>query len=301
VAGSWLSLGADQQALAIARETLATYEQSLALSEKMHELGATSALQLNQTRTLVESARADVARYSGQVAQGSNALNLLVGQSVEASLLPQRLDVATSGLAALPAGLDSQVLLRRPDISAAEHALRAANANIGAARAAFFPSIRLTGGIGSVSNELSGLFESGTRVWSFVPQVSIPIFQGGRLRANLGMANAERDIALAQYEKAIQAGFREVADALALSQTLAEQREAMERLVAAAQQAHDLSEARYNAGMDSFLTLLDARRSLYSARQGLVAVQLAEQANRISLYKALGGGWLENSPAVQAP
>ena len=301
VAGSWLSLGADQQALAIARETLATYEQSLALSEKMHELGATSALQLNQTRTLVESARADVARYSGQVAQGSNALNLLVGQSVDASLLPQRLDVATSGLAALPAGLDSQVLLRRPDISAAEHALRAANANIGAARAAFFPSIRLTGGIGSVSNELSGLFESGTRVWSFVPQVSIPIFQGGRLRANLGMANAERDIALAQYEKAIQAGFREVADALALSQTLAEQREAMERLVAAAQQAHDLSEARYNAGMDSFLTLLDARRSLYSARQGLVAVQLAEQANRISLYKALGGGWLENSPAVQAP
>ena len=176
---------------------------------------------------------------------------------------------------------------------AAEHSLRGANANIGAARAAFFPSIRLTGAIGSASGELSGLFESGTRVWSFMPQVSLPIFQGGRLRANLGMATAERDIALANYEKAIQAGFREVADALALSQTLAEQRTALEALVAAAQQAHDLSQARYDAGMDSFLVLLDARRSLYSARQGLVAVQLAEQANRISLYKALGGGWVE--------
>ena len=295
VAGSWLALGADEQALAIARDTLASYEESLALSQKMFDLGATSALQLNQTRTLVESARADVARYSGQVAQGRNALALLVGQPVDSSLLPNQLDIDSSGVAALPAGLPSEVLLRRPDVMAAEHSLRGANANIGAARAAFFPSIRLTGAIGSASGELSGLFESGTRVWSFMPQVSLPIFQGGRLRANLGMATAERDIALANYEKAIQAGFREVADALALSQTLAEQRTALEALVAAAQQAHDLSQARYDAGMDSFLVLLDARRSLYSARQGLVAVQLAEQANRISLYKALGGGWVETA------
>lgn len=295
VAASWLGVGADEQSLAIARDTLATYEESLALSERMFELGASSALQLNQTRTLVESARADVARYTGQVAQGRNALNLLVGQPVDASLLPGQLDADSSGLVGLPAGVPSEVLLRRPDVMAAEHRLRSANANIGAARAAFFPSISLTGSIGSASGELSGLFESGTKVWSFIPQVNLPIFQGGKLRANLGMATADRDIALANYEKAIQSGFAEVADGLALSQTLAQQRTATEALVAAAQQAHDLSQARYDAGMDSFLVLLDARRSLYSARQGLVAVQLAEQANRISLYKALGGGWVENN------
>ena len=295
VASSWLALGADEQALAIARDTQASYEESLGLAEKMFELGATSALQLNQTRTLVESARADVARYTGQVAQGRNALNLLVGQPVDGSLLPTGLDLASSGIDALPAGVPSDVLLRRPDVMAAEYQLRSANANIGAARAAFFPSIRLTGGVGSASGELSGLFESGTKIWSFTPQISLPIFQGGALRANLGMANADRDIALAQYEKAIQSGFAEVADGLALSQTLAQQRTAMEALLAAAQQAHDLSQARYDAGMDSFLVLLDARRSLYSARQGLVAVQLAEQANRIGLYKALGGGWVETA------
>lgn len=293
VAGSWLALGADQQSLAIARDTLDSHLASLELAQKMFDLGATSALQLNQTKTLVEAARADVARYTGQVAQGVNALNLLVGRSVEPALLPTALDLSSSGVAALPAGVPSEVLLRRPDVMAAEYQLRGANANIGAARAAFFPSIRLTAGIGSASGELSGLFESGTGIWSFMPQVTLPIFQGGRLRANLGMATADRDIALAQYEKAIQAGFRDVADALVLSRTLGEQRAAQEALLAAAQQAHDLSQARYDAGLDSFLVLLDARRSLYAARQAVVATQLAEQANRISLYKVLGGGWVE--------
>lgn len=291
VAGSWLALGADQQALVIARDTLASHEESLQLATRMFELGATSELQLSQTRTLVESARADVARYTGQVAQGTNALNLLVGQGVDTALLPTGLDLQTSGVAALPAGVPSEVLLRRPDVIAAEHQLRGANANIGAARASFFPSISLTGSIGSASGELSGLFESGTKVWSFIPQINLPIFQGGRLRANLGMATADRDIALAQYEKAIQSGFREVADALALTRTLAEQRAAQEALLQAAQKAHDLSQIRYDAGMDSFLVLLDARRSLYAARQAVVATQLAEQANRITLYKVLGGGW----------
>lgn len=295
VASSWLALGADQQSLAIARDTLGSYQSSLELAEKMFELGATSELQLSQTRTLVETARADVARYSGQVAQGVNALNLLAGQNLDAGLLPSSLDVATSGIGALPAGVPSEVLLRRPDVMAAEYQLRSANASIGAARAAFFPSIRLTGGAGTASGELSGLFESGTRIWSFMPQISLPIFQGGRLRANLGMATADRDIALAQYEKAIQAGFRDVADALVLSQTLAEQRSAQDALLAAAQKAHDLSQARYEAGLDSFLVLLDARRSLYSARQALVATQLAEQANRVTLYKVLGGGWSEQT------
>jgi multidrug efflux system outer membrane protein len=154
-----------------------------------------------------------------------------------------------------------------------------------------FPSISLTAGIGSISGELSGLFESNTGFWSFVPQINIPIFQGGRLRARLGMARADRDIALAEYEKSIQSGFREVADALALGQSLAAQHRAQAALLEAAQKAHDLSQARYDAGLDSFLVLLDARRTLYAARQSLLATQLAEQGNRVTLYKALGGGW----------
>ncbi len=291
VANSWLGLGADRELLRIAEATLDSYEQSLRLTEKRQQLGAASALVLYQTRAIVESARADVARFAGQVAQDTNALNLLVGQSLKASLLPDTFAPRISGLGPLPAGLPSAVLLRRPDVIAAEHRLLAANANIGAARAAFFPSISLTAGIGSISGELSGLFESNSGFWSFVPQINIPIFQGGRLRASLGMATAERDIALAEYEKSIQSGFREVADALALGQSLAAQHDAQAALLEAAQKAHDLSQARYDAGLDSFLVLLDARRTLYAARQSLLATQLAEQANRVTLYKALGGGW----------
>ncbi len=291
VANSWLSLGADRELLRIAEATLDSYEQSLRLTEKRQQLGAASELVLYQTRAIVESARADVARFTGQVAQDTNALNLLVGQIVDASLLPDAFQPQISGLGPLPAGLPSEVLLRRPDVIAAEHRLLAANADIGAARAAFFPSISLTAGIGSISGELSGLFESNTGFWSFVPQINIPIFQGGRLRARLGMARADRDIALAEYEKSIQSGFREVADALALGQSLAVQHRAQAALLEAAQKAHDLSQARYDAGLDSFLVLLDARRTLYAARQSLLATQLAEQGNRVTLYKALGGGW----------
>ncbi|HEY8329172.1 MAG TPA: TolC family protein, partial [Rhodanobacter sp.] len=187
----------------------------------------------------------------------------------------------------------SDVLLRRPDVRAAEHQLLAANASIGAARAAFFPSITLTGSVGSASNELSGLFDGGTHVWSFVPSIHLPIFQGGRLRAGLGMARVDRDIALAQYEKSIQDGFREVADALALTTTLAQQRQSQQVLVEAATQSDTLSKARYQAGRDSYLTQLDAQRTLYAAQSGLVAIQLAEQANRVALYRVLGGGWNE--------
>ena len=204
------------------------------LTQRRHEFGAVSALDVYQSRTQVETARADAARYAGQVAQDVNALNLVVGAPVEAALLPASFDDGVSGIDALPAGLPSDVLLRRPDVLQAEHLLRAANANIGAARAAFFPSIRLTGTTGSVSTELSDLFSGGTLAWSFIPQISVPIFQGGRLRANLGVATADRDIALAQYERSIQGGFREVADALALTSTLAMQREALQHLVDAA-------------------------------------------------------------------
>jgi len=171
--------------------------------------------------------------------------------------------------------------------------LRAASANIGAARAAFFPSITLTGQFGYASEELSDVFSSGTEIWAFTPRLNLPIFQGGRLRANLGVANADRDIALAQYERAIQNGFREVADALALTTALAEQKTAQEALVAAATRAEELSRARYEGGRDSYFVLLDSQRTLYGAQQSLIATQLAEQVNRVALYKVLGGGWQE--------
>lgn len=293
VANTWLTLAADRELLAIAEATLASQEASFKLTEQRHELGAVSGLDVSQARTVVETARSDVARFQGHVAQDRNALTLLVGGPIEPSLLPDAFTPEVSGLAALPAGLPSEVLLRRPDVLAAEHQLRAATANIGAARAAFFPSITLTGSIGSSSDELSGLFSGGNGLWSFIPQINIPIFQGGRLTSALGVATADRDIALAEYEKAIQSGFREVADALALSRTLADQRAAQEALVAAATRAHELSQARYDAGQDSYLILLDAQRTLYAARQSLVATQLAEQANRVTLYKVLGGGWNE--------
>lgn len=296
VAYVYLTLAADQEQLRLAQATLQTREEALDLTRKRHEFGAVSALDVYQARTLTEGARADAARYSGQVAQDINALNLLVGAQVPAELQPAGFEGQVAGLDPLPAGVPSEVLLRRPDVQQAEHLLRAANANIGAARAAFFPSIRLTGTVGAASNELSSLFDTGTNTWSFAPQVSLPIFEGGRLRANLGVARADRDIALAQYEGAIQQGFREVADALALTSTLAEQRTALEQLVDAAQRAERLSIARYEAGRDSYLTRLEAQRTLYVAQQALITTRLAEQNNRITLYKVLGGGWQEHTP-----
>lgn len=291
IANTYLALSADQELQRLALSALESHEATYRLAERRRELGAVSALDVAQARTVVERARADAARYAGRVAQDTNALALLIGAPVPPELLPGAFDPRVSGIDELPAGTPSEVLLRRPDVVQAEHRLRAANANIGAARAAFFPSISLTGSVGTASNELSGLFDSGTRVWSFLPQINVPIFQGGRLRAGLDVATAERDIGLAQYEKAIQAAFRDVADALALSRTLAAQRQALESLVEAAARATELSQARYRAGRDSYLTLLDAQRTLDAARQSLIETQFAEQANRVALYRALGGGW----------
>jgi len=293
VANAWLTLGADSEQLAIARATLATYEDSLRLTEARHQLGDASSLELSQTRTLVETARTDVARFSGQVAQDRNALVLLAGGPIDDGLLPGGEINQVAAVRALPGNVPGEVLLRRPDVMAAEHTLLSANANIGAARAAFFPSISLTGSVGSASSALSGLFDGGTRAWSFIPKLTVPIFQGGKLRANLGVATTDRDIALAQYEKAIQSGFREAADALALNDSLDAQLASQQALVAAADQAQRLSQARYDAGLDSFLTLLDARRTAYTARQSLVSTQLAQQSNQVALYKVLGGGWHE--------
>jgi multidrug efflux system outer membrane protein len=295
IANVYLTLAADLESQRVAQATLDNQQASYDLIARRHQLGAVSALDLSQAQTTVETARADVARYAGLVATDINALTLLVGAPVEPALLPQGFDLAVSGLAPLPAQLPSQVLLRRPDVLQAEHLLRATNANIGAARAAFFPSVSLTGSVGTASAELSGLFGSGTGVWSFLPQISMPIFQGGRLRANLGAATADRDIALARYEKSIQSGFREVADALALTRTLADRRQAQQALLDAASRAHRLSQERYDRGRDSYLNLLDAQRTLYAAQQGLITAQLAEQGNRVTLYKVLGGGWEERS------
>jgi len=296
VANAWMALGADRELLTLAKATLANREDELRLAEKRRELGAISALDLAQVRTTAENARAAVARYEGQVASDINAIQLLAGAPVAPELLPDGWKGPVSRWEGVPAGLSSDLLLARPDIRAAEHQLRAANANIGAARAAFFPSITLTGSAGSAADELSGLFKSGSFAWTVMPTVNIPIFQGGRLAAGLDVAQADRDIALAQYEKAIQAGFRDVADALARSDSLGRQRQALEALVRSAGDADRLARARYQAGQDSYLNTLVSQRTLFLAQQELIALRLAEQSNRVALYKALGGGTREDRP-----
>ncbi len=295
VANAYLTLASDRDLERLAQQTLVSQEHSYVLSEKSHEAGSSSGLDLAQAQTTVEQARADAARYEGNVAQDIDALTLLVGEPLDAAWLPESFDAKTMGLQALPAGLPSDVLLRRPDVLEAEHALRAANGNIGAARAAFFPTISLTTSIGSASEDLSHLFRSGTGTWAFSPNISLPLFRGGAIVSNLALANTSQKIAVAQYEKAIQSSFREVADALALTSTLNRQRAAQEALASATARAYQLSQERYKVGRDSFLTVLVSQRSDYAAQQGLIATRLAEQTNRVNLYQALGGGWRETT------
>lgn len=294
VSNAWLNLAADLARLALAKSTLESREKAYELTRRMYELGATSGLVLAQNLSTVETARGDVAAYTSQVQRSRNALELLVGGSVPAELLPeaQTLMVDTSsnlGLLPVPENLPSSVLLQRPDVQAAEHNLRAMNANIGAARAALFPSISLTGSVGSGSRELDQLFGSGTGTWSFMPQIKLPIFDGGRLRAGVEVAKANERIALAQYEKAVQTAFKEVADALADRAQWGARLGAQYGMVQATQKAFELSEARFQAGVDDYLTVLDAQRSLYAAQQNLIALRLAEQINRVTLWKTLGG------------
>ncbi|PPU45749.1 multidrug transporter [Xanthomonas arboricola] len=303
VATAYLTLAADQQLLQLAQSTLSSQGDSYRLQQRSFELGVASQLSLRQAQTTVESARVDVERYTAQVAQDRNALVLLVGTQVPAELLPQALpdgaSVDGNVLASVPAGLPSQLLQRRPDILEAERNLRAANANIGAARAAFFPSISLTASTGSSSSSLSHLFDSGTRAWSFVPTLTLPIFNAGRNRANLDMAKANRDIEVAQYEKAIQSAFREVSDALAQRETIGRQLQAQQALVDATADSYRLSQARFERGVDSYLQALDAQRALYSAQQNLITTQLSRFTNLATFYKAMGGGWLQSAdPAV---
>jgi multidrug efflux system outer membrane protein len=295
-ANAWLTLAADQDLLALARETLATRDQSLALTRRQFEAGAVSRLDLSQTVTLAESARSDVATFIAQVEQDKNALRLVVGADLPADLAPAGGLVTAQILADLPAGLPSEVLTRRPDVLAAEHQLQGANANIGAARAAFFPRITLTGQAGVASNDLGGLFDGGSGTWSFAPRISLPIFAGGANKAGLDGAKASRDIAVATYEKTVQTAFREVSDGLAVQSTIQDRVGSQERLVAAANDTVRLSRARYGAGIDSSLSLLDSQRTLYTAQKGLIGSRLVRATNLATLYKALGGG----APAVPA-
>jgi multidrug efflux system outer membrane protein len=295
VANTYLTLASDRELERLALQTLQSQEDSFARQQRRYQTGTVSGLDLAQSKTTVEQARADAARFEGNVAQDIDTLTLLVGTSIDPALLPEQFDSRTMGLDPLPPGVPSTVLLRRPDVLEAERALRAANANIGAARAAFFPQITLTANLGSASYQLSNLFKAGTGTWVFEPLISLPIFHGGALRAGLDVATVNEKIALAQYEKAIQSGFREVADALALTATLNRQRAAQESLVEATSRAYELSQRRYKVGRDSYLEVLDSQRSDYAAQQRLITTRLAEESNRVTLYKVLGGGWLEHS------
>ncbi|OAK66994.1 transporter [Variovorax paradoxus] len=300
VATAWLQLAADEQRLLLARNTLESQRKSFDLVERSHRLGAQSGLALAQARSTVDAARADAAAFDSQVEQDRNALALLVGAMPPADLLPAApaSDTAAPATAAQllvpPPDLPSSVLQRRPDVRAAEHALRASNADIGAARAAFFPRIALTASAGTASSTLSGLFAGGSKAWSFAPSISVPIFDGGANRANLRVAEAQQKIQIATYEKTVQTAFREVADALAERRTLAERLDAQRSLLDATSRSFELSQSLFRSGASSYLDVLDAQRAFYAAQQTLIGLQLTEQTNRLTIYKTLGGGWEES-------
>jgi len=297
VASTWLSLQANTELLNLAQRTLAAREDSLRLTRLRFDNGASSALDLRQAESLAAAARVAEAQQLRLRAQDINALTLLVGQTVPDPLL-RATDAAPSAalFKDLPVGLPSEVLTRRPDIRQAEQQLISANASIGAARAAFFPRISLTAFAGSASSDLDNLFKSGTWGWTLAPSALVPIFDGGRNRANLESAKAGREIAVAQYEKAIQTAFREVADTLAGRATLGEQLQAQQAQATAEEERAKLAELRYRNGVASSLDLLDAQRSLFAVQQLVAQTRLAQQQNQVALYKALGGGW---TPTVQ--
>ncbi len=288
VANVYLTLAADRETLRLAASTLETQETTYKLIRKRYDVGLASELDLRRAQSQVDAARGDVARYTQLAAQDENALDLLVGSPISRDLLPADL-VGVNPPKEISPGVSSELLLRRPDVLAAEHRLKAANANIGAARAAFFPRISLTAVGGTASADLSGLFKSGQGAWTFTPLVTIPIFDA-RTWSAYDVTKVEREIFLTQYEQTIQTAFREVADALAVRGTVNQQIAAQQSLVNAVSETFRLSNARYMKGIDSYLSVLDAQRSLYSAQQGLIALHLARTTNLVTLYKVLGGG-----------
>ena len=291
VVNAYLQLTADREILTLAQGTYENRKSSYGLIQRMFEMGLTSQLTVNQAKTIMEEARVASAQYETRAAQGVNALVLLLGGPI-----PEGLELAANlgevrMLPDLPPGLPSDLLQRRPDIRAAEHNLMSANANIGAARANFFPTISITTSIGTVAPQFHDLFSRGAGSWMFQPQAVLPIFDTGRNIARLRVSEAQRDMAVARYEKSIQVAFREVSDALAQRATIGEQLDAQQSLVDATQASYDLSQNRYEIGLDSFINVLDAQRSLFSAQQGLINTVLLREVNTLNLYKSLGGGW----------
>lgn len=288
VAAAWSTYGADRSLLRIAEETAQTASRSVELTRARLKGGVAPRTDLRQAEQILAQAQSDVAQLRTQLAQDVNAIQLLAGSPVEAALLPASIDEVANGTAEISAGIDSAVLLRRPDVLQAEHLLRSANAEIGSARAALFPRISLTAIAGVASTALNGLFNGEGSSWSTEAAASYPIFDTGASRAGVRQSEARRDVALATYEKTIQSAFRDVADALARRGTLDEQLRADTADVAASTDYFRLADARYRGGIDTFLTSLDAQRSLYSAQRTLVATRLAEVTNRVDLYRALG-------------
>ena len=287
VVQAYLALAADKEALQLVLKTLEAQEAAYKLIRKRYDVGMISELDLRRAQSQVDMARGDVARYTQLVAQDENGLNLLAGSPIRQELLPQDL-TSVSSPGNISPGLSSELLLRRPDVLAAEHQLKAANANIGAARATFFPRISITAAAGTASAELSGLFKSESGAWSFTPQIIMPIFDA-RTWFAYDVTKIEKEISIAQYEKAIQTAFREVADALAERSMVNQRVAAQQSLVEAFAETYRLSEARYTKGVDSYLSVLDAQRSLYAAQQGLIVLRLSLLVNRVTLYKVLGG------------
>lgn len=293
VVSAYLAVLADETILKVTRETLQSQTASYDLTKRSLDAGTTTALAFRQAASTVDTAKANLAAYTRQAAQDRNALALLIGGPLPEDISFEA-DLGTVNLSAdLPAGIPSQVLANRPDVLAAEHTLIAANADIGAARAAFFPSITLTGSYGSASTQLSGLFKAGSSAWTFSPQISLPIFTGGANKANLDLSKIEKDINVAEYEKALQTAFREVDDALAARRTLDDQLAAQRAVLEDTSQSYQLADLRFKNGVDSFLPVLDAQRALYAAQQSVISLELVRLQNMATLYKALGGGMQE--------
>lgn len=300
IADAWLTAASDQSLLAIAERTAQSAGRSVELTRQRLQGGVAPRTDLRQAELILATAQADVARLQTALAQDVNALQLLVGSPVDAALLPASIDEAVKTLAEVPAGLDSAVLLRRPDVAEAEYNLLAANADIGVARAELFPRVSLTAVIGFASNSLGSLFDSGAFTWQVAPGVRYPIFRAGAAQANVEASRAQRDGLVASYERTIQTAFREVADALARRGTIDAQLAAGQRLLDASQDNFRLADARYRNGVSNYLQTLDAQRSLYTAERSLVQTALAQASNRVAFYRTLGGDRL-SEPPVQSP
>jgi outer membrane protein, multidrug efflux system len=294
VASAWLTLIADSDLLRLASETRDSQRKSYDLTKLRFEKGVSSEIELYRSESTWRQAEVDIAQQTRRVATDRNSLSLLVGEPLPPETGNGSHTIESQTFAKqLPAGLPADLLTRRPDLRAAEHALKSANANIGAARAAFFPSIELTGFYGNASDDLSALFQSGHTSWSFVPQLRLPIFSGGANIAGLDLANVRKRIEIARYEQSIQVAFREVADALITRSTLEDQLRAQQALTHAAEASFKLADIRYRGGVDSYLGTLIAQRDMYDAERALIVTRLAGAINVVQLYQALGGGWKE--------